>query len=87
MGVLTGRLPLLLHSAGSTGALRHPNPPVTSEDREDGGSGGGRGGVKWSHRKFLSWDQSVEKPKKSLVSEVGSTYSQQISPNWGHDAK
>lgn len=44
MGVLTGRLPLLLHSAGSTGALRHPNPPVTSEDREDGGSGGVGGG-------------------------------------------
>lgn len=44
MGVLTGRLPLLLLSAGSTGALRHSNPPVTSEDREDGGSGGWGGG-------------------------------------------
>lgn len=37
MGVLTARLPLLHHLAGSTGALRHSNPPVTSEDQEGGG--------------------------------------------------
>lgn len=36
-GFLTARLPLLHRSAGSTGALTHPIPPVTSEDQEDGG--------------------------------------------------
>lgn len=40
VGVLTARLPLLHRSAGSTGALPHPIPPVTPEDEEDGGGGG-----------------------------------------------
>lgn len=42
VGVLTARLPLLHRSAGSTGALPHPIPPVTpadEENEEDGGCG------------------------------------------------
>lgn len=42
-GVLTVRLPPH-HSAGSTGALPHPIPPVTSEDQGGGGGGGGESG-------------------------------------------
>lgn len=42
MGVLTACLPLLHRSAGSTGALPHPIPPVTPEDEEDEEDGGGQ---------------------------------------------
>lgn len=54
-GFLTARLPLLRHSAGSTGALPHQIPPVTSEDEEDEEDGG----VRWSQRKAVSRDQKL----------------------------
>lgn len=68
VGVLTARLPLLHRSAGSTGALPHPIPPVTpadEENEEDGGvrSGGLRGrpslGIKRSGLKFFTFETLI----------------------------